>query len=206
MGTRGCGKFIRDDRGGIAVEFVALMPAFVFLTFFIFEIGVAIMWVGTVEKAAQLGARMAVVSNIAVTGIAPGDKNQIGMTAIPGQNCPAGCVGFATRTCIGGTSADCDQPDFNAIFTRMDNLASILQPSNVSITYEYVGLGFAGGPIVPRVTVTIQNVPYGLFMTTVLNGFIRLATGNPTATLGLTNLPTITATYTGEDLSSLGAS
>jgi Flp pilus assembly protein TadG len=205
MRTRGYRRFVRDDRGGVAVEFVALMPAFVFLTFFIFEIAVAVMWVGTVEKAAQLGARMAVVSNIAVTGIAPGDRNQVAMTAVPGQNCPAACVGFATRTCTGGTTVDCDQSDFTAIFTRMDNLASLLQPSNVSITYEYVGLGFAGGPIIPRVTVTVQNVPYGLFMTTILNGFIRLATGDPTASLGMTNLPTITTTYTGEDLSSLGA-
>jgi Flp pilus assembly protein TadG len=200
------GRLLFDDRGGVAVEFVALLPAFVFLTFFIFEIGIAVFLVGTVEKAAQLGARLAVVSNFAVTNLAPGNRNQVAMNAVPGQNCPAACVGFPTRFCDGGTSADCDAADFTAIFTRMDNIAGLLQPSNVTVTYQYIGLGFAGGPIVPRVTVTVRNVPYGLFMTAVMNGFVRLATGNPNATLDMTNLPTITATYTGEDLSSAVAS
>ena len=88
----------------------------------------------------------------------------------------------------------------------MRGLASLIQAQHVTIRYDYVGLGFAGGPIIPAVTVTVQGVPYGAIMTTILAGFMRIATGNPSAGSPLTNLPTITATFTGEDLSSLGAS
>jgi hypothetical protein len=210
MTTSRCRKFMTDHSGGVAVEFVALLPAFVFLTFFIFEIFVAVFLVGTVEKAAQLGARLAIVSNTAVTGL-PTDYALRSTAYAYGQPCSAGAcgtggTGFTTRTCAGGSGGACDGPNFTVIVNRMRGIASIIQPQNVTIEYAYVGLGFAGGPIVPRVTVTVQNVPYGLFVTTILDGFIRLATDNQTTTLGLTNLPMITATYTGEDLSSLGAS
>jgi hypothetical protein len=88
----------------------------------------------------------------------------------------------------------------------MRGIAGIIQTTHVTIRYDYTGLGFAGGPIVPSVTVTVQGVPYGTIMTTILSGFMRLATGNPSAPSLLTNLPPVTATFTGEDLSSLGAS
>jgi hypothetical protein len=211
-------EFVRDGRGGVAVEFVALLPAFLFLTFFVFEIFVAVLWVGTVEKAAQLGARLAVVSHTVVTNL-PTDYALRSTAYAYGQPCSAGACGttgqgFTTRTCAGGSGGDCNAAVclgaavscFQVIVNRMRGIASFIQPNNVTISYEYVGLGFAGGPIIPRVSVTVQNVPYGLFMTTILNGFIRLATGNPTATLGMTNVPAITATYTGEDLSTAGAS
>ncbi len=88
MRTRTTSRFIRDQRGGVAVEFVALLPAFLFLTFFVFDIAIAVLWVGTVEKAAQLGARLAIVSDYAVTGLPAGQKNNVRHgIRIPGQNC-----------------------------------------------------------------------------------------------------------------------
>ena len=202
----GC-KFIHDVRGGVAVEFVALMPAFLFLTFFAFEVGLAVLWVGTVEKAAQLGARLAIVSNYAVTGLVPGQKNQTANANLypPGSNCPTGCAAFTSQTCAGGSGGVCNPAGFSAIFNRMDAIANVLQPANVTITYTYVGLGFVGGPIVPRVTVTVQNVPYDTVSAGILARLMSLATGR-TDFPGLTIMPTITATFTGEDLSSAGAS
>ena len=204
-------RFFRDAQGGVAVEFVTLMPAFVFLTFFIIEIGVALLWIGTVEKAAQLGARMAVVSDYAVTGLPTSGKNAIANGFLPGGNCKL--VGQSQNPCVAFNSGNalscpgsCNPQGFDAIFNRMDAIASMLQPSNVAISYTYAGLGFAGGPIVPRVTVTVQNVPYDSVMTSLLNRFYRLATGNQSANLGMTLLPVITATFTGEDLSSAAAS
>jgi len=200
MRTGGYSTFIMDQRGGVAVEFVALLPAFVFLTFFVFEITIAVLWVGTVEKAAQLGARLAIVSDLAVTGLSPDLKNGVADGHIPGDHCDqGGCTIFAPRTCTGGSIGECSV-GFTAIFSRMDAIATLLQPENVTITYAYVGLGFAGGPIVPRVTVTIQNVPYDTFMTNILARFMRLATGDPAAVSPLTILPTIAVTLTGEDL------
>lgn len=213
-------RFIRDRRGGVGVEFVALLPAFLFLTFFVLETAIAVLWVGTVEKAAQLGARLAIVSNFAVNGLAPTDKNQLAMNAVPGQNCPAACTAFTTRTCTGGTGGDCNTtnclgatvPCFTVIVNRMRGIASVIQPANVTISYTYVGLGFAGGPIVPRVTVTIgrvgdagQAVSYNTFTSSILGALMMAATGRNDFP-GLTTMPPITATFTGEDLSTAGAS
>jgi pilus assembly protein CpaE len=78
--------------------------------------------------------------------------------------------------------------------------------------YEYVGLGFAGGPIVPRVTVTVgrvgavgQAVPYNTFTSSILGRLMVLATGRNNFP-GLTTMPPIIATFTGEDLNTAGAS
>ena len=217
-------SFVRDQQGGVAVEFVALMPAFLFIVFFTMEIAIAVLWVGTVEKAAQLGARLAVVSNVVVTGLPADGRNPVnGSTFAPGQNCNLSvaanadpCVRFAARTCTAGTVGQCAAPatGFNPIFNRMDAIVGVLVPANVTITYEYVGLGFAGGPIAPRVTVTVgqagagtQAVPYNTVMTSMLARLIRAVTGRPTAQFpGLTVMPVVSATFTGEDLSSAAAS
>src|SRR5262245_45196405 len=93
-------RFAWDRRGSITVEFVALMPAFLFLTLFIIEIGVAIFWAGTAEKAAQLGARLAIVSNRAVTVANLPLLNAVSGGHFNGDYCAAGgCVQFATVSC-----------------------------------------------------------------------------------------------------------
>jgi len=203
-------RLVGADQGGVTVEFVALLPSFLFLTFFVIEIFVAVLWIGTVEKAAQLGARLAIVSNKAVNNL-PTDYPLRSTAYAYGQHCSSGAcgtngTGFTSRQCAGGSGGDCNGPEFTTIVNRMRGIASIIQASHVTIRYDYVGLGFAGGPIIPAVTVTVQGVPYGTVMTTILAGFMRLVTGNPSAGSPLTNLPTITASFTGEDLSSLGAS
>jgi hypothetical protein len=165
-----CRKFIQDADAGVAVAFVALLPAFLFLTFFIFEVLIALLWVGTVEKAAQLGARLAIVSSVAVTGLPATNAKASGHNY--GELCSAGAcgstgTGFDPKWCIGGTAGFCDSgnctgaavPCFQVIVNRMRNVAGLIQPQNVTITYEYAGLGFAGGPIVPRVTVAVGITP-----------------------------------------------
>ncbi len=208
----GCCSFIREEKAGATVEFVALMPAFFLLTFFIFEIIIAVLWVGTAEKAVQLGARLAVVSDYAVNGLTATSTNALA-AGFFGQPCSAGaCVAFTTQTCTGGTGAQCNATKFNAIVNRMSRISNLIQSQYVTISYTYVGLGYAGGQVVPRVTVTLGQtnpvgssvpVPYGAVVTTVLGNFIKL--GDKTASSPLVNLPTISVTLTGEDQSSAGA-
>ena len=215
MRTLSARTFIQDSRGGVAVEFVALFPVFLLLTFFILDVAIAMLFVGTVEKAAQLGARLASVSDYAVTALKSGETNGVRSGHIPGENCMLDtnsddgnsdpCMPFGPELCVGGS--DGCASGFDVIFTRMNRLAGLLEPENVSVTYEYAGLGFAGGPIVPRVTVTVQDVPYNTVTSDLLAGFYRLVTGDPDADFpGLTTMPRIEATFTGEDLSSVGAS
>ncbi len=80
----------------------------------------------------------------------------------------------------------------------MRSISSLIDNQYVTITYSYVGLGFAGGPIVPGVTVTLSGVPYGGVGTTILGKFFD-------STSPLVTLPTISVTLTGEDLSTAGA-
>jgi hypothetical protein len=208
--------FIGSEAAGATVEFVALMPAFLLLTFFIAEVLIAVLWIGTAEKAAQLGARLAVVSNYAVTSLSPTTLNQP-KTANdpPGKNCDTGCAAFASASCDGSAmAAPCDATNFNAIVSRMQNIATLVQAQYVTITYAYTGdpmsgaggLGFAGGPIVPSVTVKLHGIPYNTVATAILANFFKKAAGDNTATSPLTNLPDISVTLTGEDLSSAGAS
>ena len=194
--------FLRSERGSAIVEFVALMPAFLGITFFIFEIAIAILWIGTAEKAAQLGARLAVVSNYAVTTLAPTQRNVVAMNALYGQQCPGGCVAFATATCSGGGGV-CSA-GFTTIVNRMRGIMPNIQTANVTITYQYIGLGYAGGPIVPRVVVTVSNVAYGAIITTLVSNLFTMVLGGD-APPAFTTLPPITVTLTGEDLNTAGA-
>jgi Flp pilus assembly protein TadG len=216
MTARRSRSFIASEDAGATVEFVALMPAFLLLTFFIAEVLIAVLWIGTAEKAAQLGARLAVVSNYAVTTLSATTVNAAKnpSTDPPGKNCDTGCSAFASQTCDGSSmAAPCDTTNFTAIVSRMQNIATLIEAQYVTITYAYTGnadgtdgLGFAGGPIVPSVTVKLHGIPYNTVATAILANFFKKATGNNSATSPLTTLPDISVTLTGEDLSSAGAS
>jgi len=199
---------LRDCEAGVTVEFVAVMTTFTLLTFFVMEVAIGIFWIGSAEKAAQLGARLAVVSNWAATP-APANNGLTSASYAYGQSCTSAggpCVPFTTVTCTGSSTnctctngTTCSTSDFNYIAQRMSNMFGVLSNHNeyVTITYAWAGLGFAGGPVIPRVTVKLSGVPYDSMLTTVL----QKATGSSVATL-----PTISVTLTGEDLSTAGAS
>jgi len=217
------GSFIRDESAGGTVEFVGVIGPFLLITFFIFEVMIAILWIGTAEKAAQLGARLAVVSNPAVlstsscpnaTGLPASFTNCLETTNghVYGEQCSAGaCVPYCTDasscTCTGATKmkAPCVSVNFDYIFDRMESIFNLIKDHKeyVTITYAYNSqLGFAGGPIIPSVTVKLSGIPYGAIVTTLLGNFF--AAGKGTSPLP-TNLPDISVTLTGEDLSTAGA-
>jgi Flp pilus assembly protein TadG len=208
MGT--CRTFVKRECGGATVEFVALMPAFLLLTFFIFEIIVAVLWVGTAEKAAQLGARLAIVSDYAVTTLTPTTTNLASaITYPPGSQCGGTtdkCTPFATQKCDGNVATGASNPcsaTFTTIVNRMSSISALIKAKYVTITYSYAQLGFVTGRVVPSVTVTLSGVPYDTLVTTIVSSFFKLT--NPSATSPLTTLPAISVTLTGEDLSSAGA-
>jgi hypothetical protein len=68
-----------------------------------------------------------------------------------------------------------------------------VQPANVTVTYMYSGLGFAGriGGPVPTITVELQGLNFQFFFLGGLMGFNNIA------------IPTMRTTITGEDLSSV---
>jgi hypothetical protein len=213
-------RFFRSEKAGLTVEFVAVIGPFLLISFFIMEVLVAMDWVGTAEKAAQLGARLAVVSTPAVTtGACPVAGGSIGAGLLPlvnckpvagafGQPCPGNCAGWTTNpiSCAGGSGGSCVAANFTTIVNRMIGISPLLKQGcaqaspgcHVTITYANSNLGFAGGPTIPDVTVKISGVPYGAVMTTIIGKFFG-------ANNVLTVLPDISVTLTGEDLNSLGS-
>ena len=199
---------LRCDSGAITVEFVIVMTVFMVIVFFVIEVALAQFYWQTAEKAVQVGVRLAIVSDLAVPTYTCGNATS---GAIPATNClcaggssgcvatplnggacdatPSNCASFTAVSCTG---AGCSATPFNYILARMQQMYPPIQAANVTITYAYSGLGFAGGPNIPTVTITMSGVPLHL-------GFVA---GIPP----LANIPTMSVTMTGEDLHSSSTS
>ena len=206
-------KFIGDDQGTAAVEFVAAMLFFIVIAFFIMEVGIIVFWISTAEKAAQIGVRLAIVSDPAVMSAAcPGDgalaptgmlmlQNCRQPSAIYGISCSEGaCQPWGPIVCEGGTSANCDAVGFATIATRVRAIFNLATDEKITVLYEDSGLGYAGGPVIPLVTVQIADVEYDLLFASILDRMRELARRDGT-TSAFTTMPTISVTLTGEDLS-----
>jgi Flp pilus assembly pilin Flp len=187
-------RLIRDQRGAVAVEFAVIGALLLFVLLTIIKFGLDFFWIKSLEKAAQFGGRMAVVSTPAAAGLP--ERNGLTEGALYGYPCRDDsnpCIGFDPAECQGD---GCVAAPFNVIFNRMDGIAPFLEPANVTLRYEYAGLGFAGGPIVPVVTVTISGVANPLGP---MNLYALLGGGGAGQ---FNTLPDFRATLTGEDLSS----
>jgi Flp pilus assembly protein TadG len=209
MRKRKLRSFAHDETAAITVEFVVVMLFFITITFFVLEVALAQFWWQTAEKAAQIGARLALVSDPAVTAISSSTTNPVSSGGASGQACPANCDfnGVAgctatipcTWTCTGG-GAGCSATAFSYIVNRMRQTYVPIKDSNVTISYSYTGLGYAGGPLTPTVTVTLSGVPLKLGFISIIGNIIG------TSAAPLFQIPTMTATMTGEDLQSSSSS
>ncbi len=209
-------NLLKNQEATTTIEVVALMPVFLLLTFFIFEILIAVFLIGTTEKAVQAGARLAVVSDYAAAGLANTVNPLIDRNHAFGQACSAGaCTSFTQRVCTSnGTTCSCTgggactAAAFNRIVSRMHDISYLVSSqydTHTTITYTYVSLGFAGGPIVPNLTVTVQGIPYNTVATSLLSRFFTLINHTSTAS-PLTTLPAISASFTSEDVNSTNPS
>jgi Flp pilus assembly protein TadG len=187
------------ERGATTVEFVVVVPVFLILFLLVIEVASAFFWWKTAEKATQLGARIAIVRDAAVTDLPLRNPKRDG--AVFGIACaaasnPCNFDNQSTWICT-GTGSTCNSVAFQVIMSEMRRIfGQAITDDNLTITYKYVGLGYAGGPFIPSVTVTLSGVRFGLFM-----GFLSGLAGAGDALLFL---PDISATLTGEDLSSAG--
>lgn len=187
-------KRLAGDASGTAVtEFVIVAPLFFALFFGILQISLQFFYALEAEKAAELGVRTAVVVT-PPPGLTPVAPPQINNSPTSNWGAPCAptsdpCAGFATATCVGTACGG----GFSLILARMQAIFPAVQADNVTLTYEYVALGFAGGPTTPAVTVSITGLswPAGPFSA------VSILLGG---TVGSATLPTIRATLTGEDL------
>jgi Flp pilus assembly protein TadG len=185
-----------DKRASTSAEFALVLPLLLIMMFLSIDGGRYLYNINRLEKATQFGARFAVVTNPVASDLTTADyvgQSVDGQTLTQGDRIPADAL--AQFTC---SSSDCgaghtfDADAFAHIRDRMKKIAPELQDSNITITYQGSGLGFAGDPsgmqISPLVTVTISGLTWQP-----VSGFLFVDA----------TYPTVSATLSAED--SVGA-
>lgn len=204
-------RFLGDEGGNVTLEVVVVFVPLMAIVLGVFELAVSFYFILSAQKAAQLGARAVAARAPIYTGPDMPEEN------IPntrwgdfGDACyqPDGndaCIdpgGPFVCTAEGGlVSANCNANNFEAMLTEMRRVFPRIDPSDVVVAYEYERLGYAGGPFVPRITVTIlpHQSPFSLLL---FNWDITRG-GSGTDDSGVTFLRSVSASSFGEDLDSV---
>lgn len=201
--------FWRNENGATLVEVTVVLTLTLILTFGAVEALLLFHQYNNAVKAAERGARLAVVSDAAVLNFST-------LTALPsspttvraGDRLPSTGYERGDQACTGGTSANCDRTAFERIFygrpkgtnrcgdasspydAGICDIAGNVQPANVTIRYRFAQLDYYGVPPSPIVSVEISGVRYELAFLRLLDGVISRL------------MPNIVVTATGEDLKS----
>ena len=170
---------LRDSRGMTTVEYALVVSLFFLFVFGIIDFSKAFWEMNNAAKATHFGVRFAVVNDpvsdaVIFDGAAAGVPNG---EPVPIATFNGGAPVVCSRP---GGSATCDAGNaddaaFMAIVARMQLIYAKIQPENVIISYEHVGLGFSGSPfgssIDPMVTVRVT----GLTLNLITPGLAQLA-------------------------------
>ena len=184
---------LRDRTAASAAEFALVLPLLILFLFGIVDVGRWLWVYNSAEKATQIGARVAVVTNPVSSAIA---QSYLGLCNPPltqGDAIPASCFGTITCTNASCTSGALDPAAFTEVVNRMKAILPGLEEENVTIQYSPSGLGYAGNPsgpdVSPLVTVKIGD-PTPLQFEPIT--FLLLSS---------MDMPTFTTSLTAEDLS-----
>lgn len=189
---------LRLDRSGAsAAEFALVLPLLLLMLFGIIDTARFLWATNQAEKATQMGARLAVVTNPVPGGLAT--ANYVGVGGLTqGDIIPASALDpiTCTRTvcsCTGNCPsgfATADSTEFDRIVTRMQAMKPDITAAQVRVSYRGSGLGYAGDPngmeIAPLVTVELSGATFRPVSTALF--------GNPTFAL-----PAFRTTLTAED-------
>jgi hypothetical protein len=171
---------IHDRRGASAAEFALVLPLLLLLLFGIIDASRFAWEFNRAEKATQVGARVAVVTDPIPGGLAATSyvgQTIGGVTLTQGDLIPAAALGVVSCTKPAGTlSCSCttnpcpttltpiQSSGFDLIATRMRGMYADIADSNIRVEYSGSGLGFAGDPngmeIAPIVTVSLTGLQF----------------------------------------------
>ena len=191
-------RLFHDRSGASAAEFAIVLPLLLIFLLGIVDAGRWLWTFNRAEKAAQMGARFAVVADpvtsaidssyLGVGGLTQGDAipasdfGKITCTGTGSLSSPTATCNCTTTPCPTGTDSN---DAFKAIVGRMNLLMPEIQPSNVTVTYSSSGLGYAGNPngadISPLVTVTLSGLRF-----TPITSFLLVSIPMTAATTSLT--------------------
>jgi hypothetical protein len=161
------------QRGAGAAEFALILPVFLLFFLGLIDAGRFLYEVNRGEKATQIGARMAVVTDPIAEDLA--DESFVGVTVggvtlTQGDRIPAEALGSLVcdqNTCVGtapnpGTGRDATA--FTTLLNRVRQIMPSIQASNLIVEYRGSGLGYAGNPngmdISPLVTVRLTGLSF----------------------------------------------
>ena len=164
-----------DCRGAGAAEFTLVLPLLLVLLFGLIDGGRFAWEYNRAEKATQVGARMAVVTDVVSTGLR--DNTYVGVnvggkTLVGGDTIPVDALGTITcnsSTCsctgaCGGITAGRNATAFTNLVNRMRQIKPDIDEGNVRILYRGSGLGYAGDPngmeMSPLVTVELTGLQF----------------------------------------------
>ncbi len=199
----------RDERGGNSVELVFVIPGLLLLTFGIIDFGRAVFDWNAVEKATQIAAREAITRDPVAVPIKyhfecdpPSDTTVVGLLCSDPDGgvrseCDFGIVECTASGCTRGgaalSSTKVDEATFDAIVARMRSAMPRLTPENVTLIYKPSKLGFIGKPDgpVPEVTARVTGMPFDFWGLALFNAAFD----------DTWNIPTLSTTLTGEDIS-----
>lgn len=163
--------FLRDQRGAGAAEFALVLPLLLLLVFGIIDAG-RFMWeLNRAEKAAQMGARFAVVTDLVPAGLSTYSfsfsDNIVAGDPVPVTSFDRATCDTTSCTCTGGGvcgSIGYDSAAFDRIVARMRTFSPRIADTNVTIEYRNVGLGYSGDPngpdVAPLVTVRLTGLQF----------------------------------------------
>ena len=173
-------RFWRDDRAASAAEFALVLPTALLILFGVIDVGMYAWTLNEYEKATQMGARYAVVTDVIPPALLSEDyTNGYSCDGVPlragDRICSeslgliqcgkTGCTCDAqTGTCPSGTLNPTDSTTYDRLVNRMREFQPRIPDDAVSVEYRGSGLGYAGDPnkpeIAPLVTVRVANVQY----------------------------------------------
>jgi len=151
-------SLLRCAKAATAAEFGLVLPVLLLFLLGIIDVG-RFMWVlNQAEKASQMGVRYAVVSDpvadvinvdfVDTYGLVGGDPVPIGTFTSAECSSTGNCIVTGTAQAASGRNGAA----FTDIVNWMQNFYPAIQAANVWVTYQNVGLGYAGDPTGPDVS------------------------------------------------------
>ena len=203
--------FARDQRGNVTLEFIVVLLPLMAIVMAVLEVAVASYMILSSQKAAQMGARMIASRDPVYIGSDMPTENDVdirygqfgdacfqadGLDACKDPGGPFVCT---WNTDI--SSGECSADNFSTLIEEMRRVYPALDPEKVVVSYAYERLGYAGGPFVPHITVTIlpHRSPFGI----VLSGWDLIGSSESNDESGSVMLRGVAASSFGEDLSSV---
>lgn len=161
-------RLLKDCRAASAAEFAMVLPLLLLLLFGIIDVGRYMWEINRAEKAAQMGVRMAVVTDLVAPAVGASYVGLCSPALTQGDPIPADC--FTAISCgKTGSTASCDSGTtndaaFGRILERVQDFLPEAQASNLQIIYSPSGLGYAGNPngpdLAPLVTVRLSGLTF----------------------------------------------